>query len=202
MPVVSRAAIGFSSHLGWAAAVAVAGTKSAPRFVLRQRVLLSNKVHESHEPYHKAALVRDDLPRSKEIVRRGRRAIEACARSEVAQMTRNLEKDGHRVVGAGVLQAGGREMKFESILASHVMVHTAEGALMREALAKAFSRNDLPVLAIKERELFARASERLKLSEKLLRNKVNELGTGIEPPWGSDQKNAALIAWLALCGMK
>ena len=201
MPLVSRAAIGFSSHLGWSAAVAVAGTKSAPRFVLRQRVLLSNKVHESHEPYHKAALVRDDLERAKEIVRRGRRAIEACARSEVAQMTRNLEKDGHRVVGAGVLQAGGREMKFESILASHVMVHTAEGALMREALAKAF-RNDLPVLAIKERELFARASERLKLSEKLLRKKVNELGTGIGPPWGSDQKNAALIAWLSLSGMK
>ena len=200
---MSRSAIGLATHLGWAAAVAVSGTKSSPRFALRRRLALeSDDVHESHEPYHKAALVREDLAQAKEVIRRGRRAIESGARREISGMLRDLAKDGHRVVGVGILQAGNREMKFESILASHAMVHAAEGRLMREALAKAAARRDLPVLAIPERELFARASERLALSERKLRDALADFGAAVGPPWGGDQKKAALIAWLSLSGMR
>ncbi len=199
---MGRAAIGFSVHLGWAAAVAVAGTKTKVRVVDRRKVVLADEVPESHEPYHKAAEVRGDLAKAREIVRRGRRAIEACARAEVSRLIRDLESEGHDVASAASVQAGGRELTFESILASHAMVHTAEGRLMREALAKASARRGVPVLPIRERELFARGAERLKVSEHEIRKQVGSLGDGLGPPWRADQKKAALIAWLALTGMR
>ena len=199
---MSRATIGLSVHLGWAAAVVVAGTRDAPRVTLRRRLVLANDVPESHEPYHKAALVRDDLAQAKAIIRRGTRAIEACARAEIAGLEQDIVGQGHRLVGAGVLQAGGPELTLESSLGAHTMVHVAEGRLMRAALARAFECRDLGVLAVREKELFARGAERLKSSEKKLRERVDALGAGLGPPWGSDQKKAGLIGWLRLSGMR
>jgi hypothetical protein len=199
---VSRAAIGFSVHLGWAAAVVVAGTRAKPRVIERRRLTLADDVRESHEPYHKAALVRDDLAQAKAIIRRGTRAIEACARAEVTSLENDVVGLGHRLVGVGILQAGGPELTLESALAAHTMVHVAEGRLMRAALTRASEGRDLPVLAVREKELFVHGAERLKISEKTLRGRVDGLGEGLGPPWGSDQKKAALIAWLRLSGMR
>jgi hypothetical protein len=56
----------------------------------------------------------------------------------------------------------------------------------------------VPVLAIKERQLLASATARLSLAETLLALRIDELGKGIGSPWAKDQKNAAMIAWLAL----
>ena len=61
---MARAAIGFSAHLGWAAAVAVVGTRKKIQVVDRRKLVLSDpNVPESHEPWHKAATVGDDLAR-------------------------------------------------------------------------------------------------------------------------------------------
>ena len=195
-----RAAVGFSSHLGWAAAVAVAGTRSRVEVVDRRKVILEDPdVPESHEPWHKASEAKADPARSREIVRRGTRAIEACARREVAALLRDLEKLGHRVVGAGVLEAGSdRELRFESVLAAHAMQHAAEGRLMRESLARAAARKDLRVLRVPKKELTFLGTERTGMKPPALAEAVAALGEGIGPPWRADQKDAALIAWLAL----
>jgi hypothetical protein len=121
------------------AAIAVVGTRKKIQVVDRRKLVLSDpNVPESHEPWHKAATVGDDLARVREIVRRGTRAIEACARKQVGRLIRDLEKAGHQVVGTGVLQSGGPpRLEIESILAAHTLQHTAEGRLMRDALAVA-----------------------------------------------------------------
>ncbi len=196
---MARAAIGFSAHLGWAAAVAVTGTRRKVRVVDRRKVILAaEEVRESHEPYHKAAKLRGDLKKAREIVRRGTRAIEACARAELEGLILDLQEDGHEVVAVGILQAGGREMKFESIVASHAMQHAAEGQLMREALAKAAQKRAVPVLRIPKKELLAHAAERMGLGADQVTAEVNALGEGLGPPWRADQKDAALIAWMGL----
>jgi hypothetical protein len=196
---MARAAIGFSTHLGWAAAVAVAGTRKKVRVVDRRKVILAaEKVRESHEPYHKAAKVQSDLKKAREIVRRGTRAIEACARAELARLIRDLEEEGCEVVAVAIVQASGREMKFESIVASHAMQHAAEGQLMRDSLAKAAQKRDLPVLGVRKKELLAHAAERMSLRAGQVTAEVDALGDGLGPPWRADQKDAALIAWMGL----
>lgn len=196
---MARTAIGFSAHLGWAAAVAIAGTRKQVRVVDRRKlVLLDDEVPESHEPYHKAAEIRDDLEAARAVVRRGVAAVEARARAELRSLLRDMEKQGHEVVGVGILDAGGREMKFESIVASHAMQHAAEGRLVRDALAKAAERRDVAVLRVPTKEIRRRAGERMGLAPSRLDAEVKALGEGLGPPWRTDQKDASLIAWLAL----
>lgn len=194
---MARAAIGFSSHLGWTAAVAVVGTRKKIEVVDRRRIrLIDDAIPESHEPWHKAS---KDPKRAKEIVRLGTRGIEGCARRGVAALVKELEKQGHRVVGAGVLQSGGPpKLAFESILAAHTLQHTAEGRMMRDALAKASKKRGAKVLGVKERELFDVATSKLGLSEQQLVNHLAELGKPMGSPWAKDQKNATLAAWLCL----
>ena len=82
----------------------------------------------------------------------------------------------------------------EKILASHPLLHTAEGELFRDALRAACRECGLPLTVVKERELFTRASERIE-------RHVAAMGKGIGPPWRQDEKFAAVAAWLALASI-
>jgi hypothetical protein len=107
-------------------------------------------------------------------------------------MVADLRQLGHAVVGCGLLLASGRPLPpLEKILASHPLLHTAEGELFRDALRAACRECGLPLTVVKERELFTRASERIE-------RHVAAMGKGIGPPWRQDQKFAAAAAWLAL----
>jgi hypothetical protein len=196
---VPRAAVGFSSHLGWSAAVAVVGSRSRIEVALRRvLVLVDPDVDESHEPWHKAAEA-GDPDSAREIVRRGTRGVEGRARQEIAALLREVEALGHRVVGAGLLRTGSeRELRFESILAAHAMQHAAEGRLVRDALVRACEKRGVPVVAVPSRELLAAAAKRLGQTEKALAAALAGLGRELGPPWRKDQKDAALVAWMAL----
>jgi hypothetical protein len=54
-------------------------------------------------------------------------------------------------------------------------------------------RNDRPA-----RDLEAQAEVRLRRPLPALRNAISDLGRQVGPPWGADQKMAALLAWLLL----
>jgi hypothetical protein len=56
------------------------------------------------------------------------------------------------------------------------------------------------VSGVKEKELYDVAAARYRLPVDELRRFVTEAGRGIGPPWGQDQKDAALVAWLSLGG--
>ncbi len=74
----------------------------------------------------------------------------------------------------------------------------AEGELYRNAIARAGRRRRLSVTGVRERELSATSAKALGASEAVVRQRVGELGRELGPPWTADQKNAALVAWLAL----
>jgi hypothetical protein len=110
-----------------------------------------------------------------------------------------LAEHGHRLVQCGLLLASGRALpSLEKILASHALIHTADGELFREALDRASAQCELQVIRLRERELLARAAEALRVRADVLLRRVTELGRPLGSPWSRDEKFAALAAWLAL----
>src|SRR5262249_29869363 len=131
------------------------------------------------------------------------RAVEAESRELALEGIRSLREELARLKfklnGAALLLASGRQLpEFEKILASHALIHTADGELFRESMRQACGRAKLPMSAIKERELLATVAERVRKRPQFLTRHVAALGKSIGPPWTQDEKLAALAAWLAL----
>ena len=111
----------------------------------------------------------------------------------------DLRTDGYEVVGAIVLTASGKPLPpLESILASHALIHTADGEHFRDALALAGKQHRLPVVRIREKDLVAQAVKTLGRAAPALQATVTAWGKPLGPPWTQDQKLSALGAWLGL----
>jgi hypothetical protein len=79
-------------------------------------------------------------------------------------------------------------------------MHKAEGALFRDALAQAAGECGLKLVAIPEKLLNEHAERALTTPLNTLLKTVATLGRSVGPPWGKDQKDAALAAMIALQG--
>jgi len=196
----SPAAIGFRAHSGWAAAVAIAGPRAAPAVVARRRIEMRERgTAGPSQPYH-AAVGLDIRDAERVVADCAARAV-ALAASALRGIVEDLGRLGHRVDGCGLLLASGRPLPpLERILASHPLLHTAEGELFREALRAASRECGLALTAVKERDLFTRAATDLGLPAVRIESHVAAMGKAIGPPWRQDEKFAAVAAWLALTG--
>jgi hypothetical protein len=88
----------------------------------------------------------------------------------------------------------------DEILAVHFRMHKAEGVLFRDALAGAARSCRLKLLEVPEKQLDEQAERALATSVSSLRKTIASLGKSVGPPWGKDQKDAALAAMIALQG--
>jgi hypothetical protein len=105
----------------------------------------------------------------------------------MSAMMDELRQNRHEVVRCGVLLGSGRPLpELAAILASHALIHTAEGELFRDALVWAARECGLPVTGVREKGLNAAALKRL-----------DALGKALGPPWTQDQKYATLAALMA-----
>jgi hypothetical protein len=103
------------------------------------------------------------------------------------------------VVGAAILLASGRALPpLLKILAAHPLIHTAEGVFFRHAVQSACEGLQIPITAIRVRELDARAKVAFANKASHLQSSIASLGRSIGPPWTSDHKTAALAAALIL----
>jgi len=110
-----------------------------------------------------------------------------------------LAKAGHDVAGCALLRASGRPLPIlAATLASHALIHTADGEHFRDALSHAADHCGLPLVGVRERELLARGEAAVGLSADELLRRVGEMGRALGPPWRQDEKLAALAAWLVL----
>jgi hypothetical protein len=194
----THAALGFRAHSGWAALVMIAGPLRSPAVIGRQRIeLVDPAIPEARQPYHAATGL--DLREAEKLVKRCADKAESLACQALRGVIDDLRKNGHEVVGCGILLASGRPTAtLAATLASHAMIHTAEGEHFRNAIRAASKHHNLPVTGVKERELFARGSAELRIFADDLERRVSEMGRLIGPPWAQDQKHAALVGWLAL----
>lgn len=193
-----QAAVGFRVHSGWAAAVAVCLEKGGPVVLTRQRVqLVEIFTYEFRQPYHTAERMLEGQAR--EFISRMQAEARRLAYSAIRELASRTQEQGVKLTQCGLLLASGRPLpSFEKILASHALIHTADGELFREAIAHACKRCGLRMESIKERALLERAGTGLHLKTTELMRRVTDLGKPLGPPWSQDEKFATLTAWLAL----
>lgn len=197
---MSEAALGVRSHSGWAILVAVAGPTAEPAIIARQRIELTGEGHPK-QPYHAAEPLK--LKEADALIRRCREASRALALRSFRAAIGRLRRDGHEVVGCGLLLASGRALPaLAEVLASHALIHAAEGEMFREALRRASRTCGLLLTEVRERELWDRCAVVLRLPLPTLKRRLDDWGRSLGPPWRQDEKHAALAGWLALAAGK
>ncbi|HEY2678341.1 MAG TPA: hypothetical protein VGI65_15315 [Steroidobacteraceae bacterium] len=192
------AAIGFAPHSGWAAMIALGINRTGPCVLARSRVLLiDDHDPDSKQPYHSVELlcVEEATGRLTGYLDVAR----AMAYAAIKTQAEELKSQGYGVRRAGILESAGRKpSSLASILASHALIHAADGDHFRNALWAAAGQYGLEVHRIQARTLEEHAMARLHLPKQRMLDTVNQLGRQVGPPWGADQKKAALLAWSLL----
>jgi hypothetical protein len=192
------ASIGMRAHSGWAALVALSGSPEAPDVIHRRRIVTADpNIRGSKQPFHAAEPLK--LADAQALIDKCTESTRRLSREALRAVITDLREKGVEVVGCGVILGSGRSLPaLDAILASHALLHTAEGEFYRQALVEAGEHCGLPVSGVKEREAYERGAEQLSISSAELQSRIAALGRGIGPPWTQDQKFAALVAWLAL----
>jgi len=196
---VQTAAVGFRVHSGWAAAVVLCGPVDAPVVIDRRKIQLVKIFSYAYrQPYHTAAKM--PRPDAIKFVRGVQSDAKRLALSSLRSLQADLLESDFKIVCSALLLASGRALpELEKILASHPLIHTADGELFRDSLRAACGVCDLPVESIREKELFAAGSlKALGVQPAALKRRITALGKALGPPWSQDEKFAALAAWLSL----
>jgi hypothetical protein len=196
------AALGLRVHSGWAALIVVGGSPRAPEISARRRIEMADpQLPGSQQPYHAAEDL--ELGKAAALLKRFRETAQRMAERGLGEVVAEARERGQGIVGCGILQSSGRVgSSLATTLASHALIHTADGNHFRDALKSASEHLDLPVLEVRERDLLGRASLTLGLSPKEVGRELVELGRALGPPWTQDQKYAALVARLVLVGRR
>ena len=191
-------ALGLVSHSGWAAVVGVVDARPGFRVVLRERVEMADpRAPESKQPYHAVEALAVGL--AAERLAGWAQAAENRATDALDEIRSRLQRAGHRLAGLGILDAAGRKGgSLEAILASHALIHAADGEHFRTAIAGAAARLGLPAVRVAARALPAQAAAAGGETADALVGRVKAAGRALGPPWTADQKSAAMLAWLVL----
>jgi hypothetical protein len=191
-------AFGLKAHSGWAALIVIGGTGRI-ELVDRRRLELvhQDELGWAKQPYHAA----EHLPaaEARRLVQRGIDAAQRHAARAMRETVARAEREGHSVSGCAVLM--GKPMPawtVEEILAVHFRMHKAEGVLFRDVLAEAAKTCRQRLVAVPEHELHDHAARSLGVTAGALEKTIAALGKSAGPPWGKDQKDAALAAMVAL----
>lgn len=195
---MKSAALGFRTHSGWTAVVAVAVTKGVPSVLARQRLhLVESFSYRFRQPYHTA----EKMPANERqaFILRVESEATRLAHRAICVLQENLHAQGYELNRCGLVLASGRPLPtLPRILASHALIHTADGELFRRAILQASVDNGLASASIKERELLSEASRVLRIKPNDLTRRIAELGKPLGAPWSQDEKLASLVAWIAL----
>lgn len=178
--------------------IALTLEKGEPRVLLRERPkLVGTFTYEFRQPYHTAEKM--PLDKAADFIERCEFEAKDLASVAVERAQTEVRQRGFRVTSCGLLLASGKPLpSLEKILASHALIHSADGELFREAIVQASHRCKLRLSTIKERELLANGGQLLKARKETLLRRLTALGKGMGPPWSQDEKYAALAAWMSL----
>jgi hypothetical protein len=190
---MTPAALGVQMHSGWGVLVGI--SINPLEILIRRRIIAADPGSPgSIQPFHFAAGLAPAA--QEEHIARCAEASSRLAAEDIAQAMREVRC--HVVAGA-VLFASGRTLpSLGEILAAHPLIHTAEGEFFRQAAVKALAQLQIPVTAIREKDLEQRAIAVLGKEAVPLRDRIYGMGSVLGPPWTRDHKTAALAAALLL----
>jgi hypothetical protein len=186
-----RIALGFKSHSGWAALVAVGANGNNFEVIDRRRIeLIEEGELWAKMPFHAAEELEPE--EANELVKRGVESAHKVASERMREIVERLRGHDYEIAGCGVLVPDPMpDWTTADILAVHFRMHKAEGVLFPDALGKAAEACGLPLTEVPEKRLAEYGDEELTAA-------IKRLGKEIGPPWAKDQRNAALAAMIAL----
>jgi hypothetical protein len=195
-----RAAIGIRVHSGWGALVAVSMAAGAVEFVDRRRVAVTDPgMRGASQPYHFAEEL--EILEARKYLDNCTAASARLAVEGIRDLVQQLERREFQIVCSGILLASGRPLpSLPEILASHAMIHAAEGELFRNVFRGALEQLQIPVVEFRERDLSEEVKAVFGSAASRIQRSIAALGRSVGPPWTSDQKTAALAACIVLAG--
>jgi hypothetical protein len=189
-------ALGFRPHTGWSTVVAVGRERGAVQVVHRAQLKISPAKLPA-QVFHAAREV--DRQEAAQLVDWAAGEVGGLAVAGVGAVVAALRARGQYAVAAGILVAGTAvPAELTRILASHALLHAAEGDLYCRALADGADRHGLTLTLVPVRELTARAAGELGVDAAAVRDQLAALGRELGAPWRRDEKDATLAAVLAL----
>ena len=191
-----KVALGLKAHSGWAALV-VLGKQGNDFVVVDRRRIELVEEEWAKQPYHAAEGLKPDVAR--DLVKLGIAAANRIAVREIRKTVKEETERRNEVRACAVLVGSPMpDWTVDQILAVHFRMHKAEGVLFRDALAHAAKETKVKLVAIEEKALMDHAERALQISGSDLAKRIALLGKTAGPPWGKDQKDAALAAMVAL----
>jgi hypothetical protein len=188
-------------HSGWGVLVAVTGDARSPQLANRRRIVVMDpNVPGGNQPFHYAAGLKSRGSQNcEEYISKCAALSETMALAAIVDAVQELKANRYSVAKAAVLTSGGRPLpSLDRIIASHPLIHTAEGEFFRKAVMKACERFNIAVEGIRERELGQLAKKTYASAAARVQSKIANLGKSVGPPWTSDHKNATLAALVML----
>ena len=141
---------------------------------------------ETRQPYHAGLDTHES--RALKAVKRLVRTVERFAHRSVARLLAEYRAAGYRVRGAGIVV--GSVIDPARIPNDHIRAHAEEGRLFRTVVERGLRKGRVAVRVMVEKELWVTGAR--------LRKRVTTLGESVEGPWRSEEKAAALAAWMVL----
>ncbi|HXY50104.1 MAG TPA: hypothetical protein VEI01_11675 [Terriglobales bacterium] len=191
---MKNAALGVRMHSGWGVLVCVSGDPATPEIVDRRRIVIIEPAMEgAKQPYHFVDGL--GLEEAERHLQKCEAVSQRLAMQAIRETLDEISDRNHRVVGCAMLLPSGRALPaLPNILASHALVHTAEGEFFRKVVREACERCRIPVLGFRERALTERANATFGQAAAGVRRHIAALGKTVGSPWTQDEKTAALAA--------
>src|SRR5713101_3452320 len=195
---MKRAAIGVRMHSGWGALVAVANNPGMVEVLERRRVAVTIPgTPGANQPYHFAEKLQ--FAEAEKFLGNCFAASRRLALAAVREVVEELRGRQYRVIGSALLLASGRPLPpLAKILASHALIHAAEGEFFREVFSQACESLGLPVTGLRERDLDECVQTSFGKEAARMRQQISTVGRSLGPPWTQDQKMSALAALVVL----
>ena len=193
----ARGAIAFKAHTGWALGVVVVEADGEIEIAAKQRVTMLD-TFETAAVYHIAHERGLSAADARPIIDTALRSSIAAAKKAIAAITASAA-DRCSLQSAAILTGSGKPLpSLDAIIRSHPLVHTAEGQLYRDAVARACEALGLRVVLLPAKDLQKRARSALPLSQSGMSAQLEVAGKASGRPWGTEQRECALAAWIAL----
>lgn len=189
---MKKAAFGVRMHSGWGVVVCISGDAAAPEVVDRRRIVIIEPAMEgAKQPYHFVENL--GLEEAERHLQKCAAVSQRLAVQAVRELLDGVTARKYRVLGCAMLLASGRALpSLSKILASHALVHTAEGEFFRKVVREACERCGIPVVGFRERELDEHADAAFGKAAARVRQRISDLRSTVGSPWTQDEKTAAL----------
>ena len=178
--------------------ILAAGRGSAIEILDRRHVVLCDSTKEgAKQPFHAA----EPMPfaQAESHIALCRETTTELAREAVSAARLLCEQRGVRLSSVCVITASGRTLPdLAIILASHALIHAAEGEFYRDAILAAAKAHDIKATRLKAAEALSHVPMQVHMSEGAMTKALTEMGKRAGRPWTSDEKLATLAAWSLL----